>query len=166
MNGELAIRTTEGPRPIHPGIRKVWLFSNSMTFLILAIVASGGEYLFVRQDLVPWSFPLLAPIFFLSLWAFSAFMVKRQWENWTYEVTPTEIILSWGVLWQTKRFVPRDRVQHVDVNSGPLDRRFGLVQVSLFVAGAMGSVGSIPGLKPEEADELRDMLVESQAKHV
>lgn len=166
MNGDLALRTTEGPRPIHPGIRKVWLFSNSMTFFILLVTSSFGEYVFARRDFLPWSFPIVAPALIFSLWAFSAFMVKRQWERWTYEVTPTEIILSWGVLWQTKRFVPRDRVQHVDINSGPLDRRFGLVQVSLFVAGAMGAVGSIPGLKPEEADELRDMLVESQAKHV
>ncbi len=166
MTEAQALRTTDGPRPIHPAIRKVWLFSNTISFSILLVITGLLEFLFARRDILPWAFPIITPLLFIGLWSLSAMMVKRQWERWTYEVTSTEIILSWGVLWQTKRFVPRDRVQHVDINSGPIDRRFGLVQVSLYVAGAMGAVGSIPGLKPEEAEELRDMLVESQAKHV
>ena len=54
----------------------------------------------------------------------------------------------------------------MDITSGPIARKFGLAHVHLYVAGAHGTVGAIPGLTPEEAEELRSMLVEAQAEHV
>lgn len=93
-------------------------------------------------------------------------MVSRQWHAWQYEVTDNEVIISKGLWQQVRRYVPRDRIQHVDITSGPLARKFGLRHVHLYVAGAHGAIGEIPGLTPEEADELRHMLVETQAEHV
>lgn len=159
-------RTTNGPRPIHQAIRKVWLFSNVISFVVLGLATSVGEYVFVRQEMVPWPFPILMPLLWICIGFLNAKFIKRQWESWSYEVTDHEVILSWGVWGQTRRFVPRDRVQHVDITSGPIARKFGLVHVHLYVAGAHGSVGEIPGLTTEEAEELRSMLVETQAEHV
>jgi membrane protein YdbS with pleckstrin-like domain len=159
-------RTTNGPRGIHPAIRKVWLFSNALSFGVLAIVTSLAEFGFIKAFHLPWSFPLVMPILWIGIGIWSASFVKRQWQVWRYEVTDHEVILSWGVWYQTRRFVPRDRIQHVDITSGPLARKFGLAHVHLYVAGAHGAVGGIPGLTPEEAEDLRSMLVETQAEHV
>lgn len=159
-------RTTNGPQGIHAAIRKVWLFSNAISFLITAVVTSGLEAVVLKATNAPWRFPLIMPIIWLLVGIWSASMVKRQWQVWRYEVTDNEVILSWGVWYQTKRFVPRDRIQHVDITSGPLARKFGLAHVHLYVAGAHGAVGGIPGLTPEEAEDLRAMLVETQAEHV
>lgn len=159
-------QTTDGPRPIHEAIRFVWLFSNCISLLVFAVLGSLFEFAMIRALHLPWSFPFIAPVLAILIGAFSLGMVKRQWSAWKYEVTTHEVILSWGVWWQTTRLVPRDRIQHVDIKSGPLDRRFGLVHVGLYVAGAHGSVGSIPGLHPDEAESLRSMLVETQAEHV
>jgi membrane protein YdbS with pleckstrin-like domain len=166
METPLPQRTTNGPRAIHPAIRKVWLFSNAMSFGFLAILTSAVEFLFLRLGKAPWHFPIVMPGLWILIGVWSATFVKRQWEAWRYEVTEQEVILSWGVWYQTKRFVPRDRIQHVDITSGPIARKFGLAHVHLYVAGAHGSVGEIPGLTPAEAEELRVMLVESQAEHV
>ena len=159
-------RTTNGPQAIHPAIRKVWLFSNSITFVILAIVSSTAEFGLIKAIPLPWSFPIVMPLFWLAIGLWSASFVKRQWHAWQYEVTDREIILTSGVWYQKKRFVPRDRIQHVDITYGPLARKFGLAHVHIYVAGAHGSVGEIPGLTPDEADNLRSMLVETQADHV
>jgi membrane protein YdbS with pleckstrin-like domain len=159
-------KTTNGPKGIHPAIKKVWLFSNAITFLILALATSGAEFGLVKAIDLPWKFPILMPLFWIAMGVWSASLVKRQWQAWSYEVTDHEVILSHGVWNQTRRFVPRDRVQHVDITSGPVARHFGLAHVHLYVAGAHGSVGEIPGLTPEEAEELRGMLVETQADHV
>ena len=67
----------------------------------------------------------------------------------------------YGVVWQVSRSIPRVRVQHVDVRSGPIDRALGLVEVSLHVAGSAGSVLTIPGLAPAEAETLREALLDS-----
>ena len=45
-----------------------------------------------------------------------------------------------------------------------IDRRFGLVQVVVYVAG--GAVGSIPGLLPEEAEALRSALLTGRGEDV
>ena len=159
-------RTTNGPQPIHAAIRKVWLISNLITFAIFGILTSLAEFALIREIPLPWPVPIFMPIFWISMAYLSSRLVNRQWQVWRYEVTEHEIILCWGVWRQTRRFVPRDRVQHVDITSGPLARKFGLAHVHLYVAGAHGSVGEIPGLTPEEAEELRIMLVETQAEHV
>jgi len=159
-------RTTNGPRPIHPAIRKVWLFSNCISFVVFAILTSLIEFALIKALHLPWPVPIFMPLLWLGIGIWSASFVKRQWQAWQYEVTEHEVILQWGVWNQTKRYVPRDRVQHVDITSGPIARKFGLAHVHLYVAGAHGAVGGIPGLTPEEAEDLRSMLVETQAEHV
>lgn len=159
-------QTTDGPRKIHPAIRMVWLFSNSVSFLIIAVITSVMEFSLLRALHAPWQFPIVMPILWIGIGIASASLLKLQWERWQYEVTDREVILSWGVWTQTRRFVPRDRIQHVDITSGPLARKFGLSHVHLYVAGAHGAVGGIPGLTHEEAEALRSMLVETQAEHV
>jgi len=166
MEALISRRTTDGPRKIHPAIRKVWLFSNSLTFTIIGILTSVAEFGFLKAIHAPWGFPIFMPALWILMGIGSAYLVRLEWERWRYEVTDQEVILSWGVWNQTRRFVPRDRIQHVDITSGPLARKFGLSHVHLYVAGAHGAVGGIPGLTHQEAEELRGMLVESQAEHV
>src|SRR5579871_4726037 len=159
-------QTTNGPHAIHPAIQKVWLFSNLISFTAIAIITSLIEFSFLKAVEAPWHFPVVMPLLWIGVGIWSAAFLKRQWKAWQYEVTDHEVILSWGIWNQTKRFVPRDRVQHVDITSGPIARKFGLAHLHLYVAGAHGAVGGIPGLTPEEADDLRKMLVETQAEHV
>ena len=166
MESPVQRRTTQGPQPIHPAIRKVWLFSISVTFVILAVTLSAIEFALIKAVPLPWPIPIFMPLLWIGIGFWSASMVKRQWQAWQYEITDHEIILSFGVWYQKKRFVPRDRIQHVDITSGPIARKFGLAHVHLYVAGAHGSVGEIPGLTPDEAENLRSMLVETQADHV
>ncbi len=166
METPITRRTTNGPQPIHEAIRKVWLFSNITSILIVFIPITFLEYGIYRGLELSWRIPVLMPIVGICMLAWSIAMVKRQWHAWRYEVTDNEVIITKGVFYQVRRFVPRDRIQHVDITSGPLARKFGLRHVHLYVAGAHGSIGEIPGLTPEEAEDLRTMLVEFQAEHV
>lgn len=154
-----------GPQPIHPAIQKVWRFSAFVTSVFLV----GGSALFeglvlTRIEGWPFSIPLVLPLGFLVLGFYSQWLVARQWKSWTYELRDVDLVLTWGVLWQTRRVVARDRIQHLDINSGPIDRRFGLVQVVVYVAG--GAVGSIPGLEPQEAETLRSALLAGRGEDV
>jgi uncharacterized protein len=151
------------PQPLHPAIRQVWQWSSVITWGIMAIVFGVPEYLFVRFAIdrpfwVPIS-PFVCVGFALLGW----WLADRQYRAWTYQLREDDLVLSHGLLWRSKRCVARDRVQHIDINSGPLDRKWGLVQVSIYVAGAMGTVGSIPGLTPEDAEALRAAVLEGRA---
>jgi membrane protein YdbS with pleckstrin-like domain len=55
--------------------------------------------------------------------------------------------------------VLHSRVQHVDTRQGPIERALGLATVVVFTAGTVGAMVAIPGLRPGDADLLRDRLV-------
>jgi membrane protein YdbS with pleckstrin-like domain len=46
----------------------------------------------------------------------------------------------------------------VDTRQGPLERVFGLSRLLVFTAAGMSADGSIPGLRTDEAERLRDLL--------
>jgi membrane protein YdbS with pleckstrin-like domain len=108
---------------------------------------------------------VIGPILAFGFAALSWWIADRQFRAWSYQLSERELVLSHGLLFRTRRTVPRGRVQHIDINSGPLDRKFGLVQVCIYVAGAMGSIGAIPGLTPERAEELKAAIIEGRDIH-
>jgi membrane protein YdbS with pleckstrin-like domain len=157
------LKTWEEPQALHPAIRDVWRISAILTGVVLVVVSAVVEF-FVRRGLEhPVLIPIFGPLLFLTIAVLSYWASIRQYDFWTYRLTPEMLELRQGLVWRQRRCVARDRIQHVDINSGPLDRRFGLVQVVVYAAGAMGSVGSIPGLTPERAEELKEALFAGRA---
>ena len=70
-----------------------------------------------------------------------------------YVVRDNDILYRTGVLWRSVVAVPFNRVQHTKVDSGLLDRRFGLANLSVFPAGTEGH--KIRGLGADTAERLR-----------
>lgn len=143
-----------------PKVLNVWRWSNALAYSIFSIIA----ILVLVGVIITGKFPAWFIVFGLvpiGLWLFSGVVLKKQWENWTFQVTPESLDMSHGWIWKNRRVVARDRIQHVDINSGPVDRRFGLVQVVVYTAGT--TVGMIPGLQPERASALRDQLMAGRA---
>lgn len=83
--------------------------------------------------------------------------VHRRFASWSWAEREDDLLLRRGVLVQRASVVPYGRMQYVDVTAGPLDRRFGLATVVLHTA-AVHTDASIPGLRTEEANRLRDRL--------
>jgi hypothetical protein len=87
----------------------------------------------------------------------SLFLLKLRWERWTFQLTPHTLEMSHGWFIRHRRVVSRNRIQHVDFNSGPIGRKFDLVHVIVHTAGS--TVGTIPGVKSERAERLRTELM-------
>lgn len=119
----------------------------------LGIPAVVGVVLAVTIS--PW-FWLLAgfPILFL-VWSF--LLVPRQVRAIGYAERDDDLLIRKGVLFRSMVVVPYGRMQYVDVEAGPLDRRLGLAKVQLHTA-SVGTDAQIPGLPPDEAARLRDRL--------
>jgi membrane protein YdbS with pleckstrin-like domain len=64
------------------------------------------------------------------------------------------------VWWRREIFVPRARIQHTEVNQGPLDRRWGMASLSLHTAGTRLENIVLPGLTRAIAERLRDELLD------
>ena len=63
-----------------------------------------------------------------------------------------------GLFWRKKVIVAFNRVQHVEVSSGPLQRKFGLASVKLFTAGGSSVDLRIDGLTDERAEQIRAFI--------
>lgn len=64
-----------------------------------------------------------------------------------------------GIFFRVITLLPLSRLQHVDLNRGPLERMFGLASLVLYTAGTQHAMVVIPGLAEAEAGRLRDHLV-------
>ncbi|WP_461058346.1 PH domain-containing protein [Streptomyces pseudoechinosporeus] len=124
----------------------VWLVPLTLgTGLPLGLLAGPG-----------WAAFALLPLALL-LWGWP--MLGRNWESWRYAERADDLLISRGVLWREETVVPYGRMQLVEVNSGPVERHFGLASVQLHTAAA-ATDARIPGLDPAEAERLRDRLTE------
>lgn len=75
--------------------------------------------------------------------------------NIGYALRQKDIIYKKGWIWRSKTVIPFNRIQHSEVNQNPIERIFGLAKLKLFTAGGASSDLSIPGLKPERAEQLK-----------
>ena len=100
------------------------------------------------------------------IWGFAALivivrlvLVGRTYRSWGYVEREDDLYITHGVLFRSLVAVPYGRMQLVEVESGPLERAFGVATVSLKTA-SVETNATIPGLQPEEAARLRDRLTE------
>lgn len=94
------------------------------------------------------------------LWA-----VRRLALSWAYAQRETDLYITHGRLFKELVVVPYGRMQVVEVNAGPLLRRYGMANVRLVTASS-STDAVIPGVRAEEAARLREdlsRLGESQA---
>jgi hypothetical protein len=90
--------------------------------------------------------------------------VGRSWRSWGYVERDDDLYITHGVMFRSLIAVPYGRMQLVEVESGPLERAFGLATVTLKTASPETGA-RIPGLSPEEATRLRDRLTELGEAH-
>ena len=53
-----------------------------------------------------------------------------------------------------------NRIQHLEVSQGPLERHLGLATLSVFTAGTLGSDMKLPGLKLQTATNMKFHLLD------
>lgn len=116
-------------------------------------VATGGMAVLIRAAPL---LPTAAWVVFgaISLWALAWPAIAVPCRG--YAVRDRDILYRSGVLWRSVRAVPFNRVQHSKTDSTPLDRRFGLANLSIFPAG--GGAHKIRGLGGETAERLRTFV--------
>lgn len=73
-----------------------------------------------------------------------------------YGVREHDLTYYSGVFWRQQSVQPLARVQHVEVNRGPIEKRAGLASVKMFSAGSGSATFTIPGLPLAVAEDLRE----------
>lgn len=86
------------------------------------------------------------------------FLNWLAWRRFRYGVGAEEIVIESGILHRTRRVIPFDRVQDVDVERRPLQRLFGLAKVRIETGAGGKDEGVIDSVVLGEADRLREAV--------
>jgi putative membrane protein len=87
-----------------------------------------------------------------------------SWRNFRYGIGAGEVVIEKGVLSRSRRAIPFERVQDVDIERGPLARLFGLAKVKIETGGSGKDEGLLDSITVEEADRLRAAIRAGRAE--
>ncbi|GAA2738903.1 hypothetical protein GCM10009867_32560 [Pedococcus aerophilus] len=124
----------------------------SLTVLLVPVLL-----VLVPLAVLAWSWFWLGATLAVGLGLWGWWLAGRQVSAISWIEGTEELVVRRGRLFRTVVSVPYGRLQYVDVQSGPLERRFDLATVELHTASPE-SGGQIPGLPTAEAERLRERL--------
>ena len=127
----------------------------SIPFIIGAIVLESA---FAGENPVPFGV-IIGLVVFLALVLVIRYP-SRRWQARGYNMSEDRLRVVRGVLWHSDTVVPFGRVQHIDVDQGPIERALGIATLTLHTAGNHNASVLLPGLKHERATEMRETIRE------
>jgi membrane protein YdbS with pleckstrin-like domain len=142
---------------VEPGYKNVLRFRLGIVWLFVAAIALILDRTLVRQLGFGGYLPLVA----LAIAAAVVIIApQRIYRRLRYRLTGQVLQVLRGWLFHTDTVVPLVRVQHLDVIRGPFDKMFGTASLVVHTAGTHNSIVALPGLSPEHAAEMRDIIRE------
>ena len=140
--------------PVAPGYKNVLRARLGITWLILAGATAIADQLLLGAS----GLPTTGVVFLGVLIVIMA--PPRIYRRLQYRLTERLLQVVRGWMFHVDTMVPLVRVQHLDVVQGPLDKLFGTASLVVHTAGTHNSTVTLPGLEPERAGEIRDVVRE------
>lgn len=138
--------------PLNPAHITVSRIAAGLGLLPLVI---GAGVLEVGQLLPPGLFIVPA----LLLYAYIAFVIPaRKYRYWGYAMGNDRLQIVRGYMYHRDTVVPFGRIQHIDVDQGPLQRRYDISTLTVHTAGNHNSTVSLPGLLHADALAMREAI--------
>ncbi|PZT87338.1 MAG: hypothetical protein DI637_09605 [Citromicrobium sp.] len=124
--------------------------------LIFAVVLMGAAT--AAELAIPgWTGAVWIPVGLVALYLVLR-MPARRYGARGYSLEEERLRVVRGVLFRSDTVVPFGRVQHIDVDQGPLERAFGLATLTVHTAGSHNASVSQPGLAHADALAMRDAI--------
>ena len=146
----------QGLTPLHPpqkSLIRIGMIIRSLFLLALALAAE--IVLQVQLGVQPGMVLIPVALFALLL---VLVLPGRQYRRWGYDMGDQQLRVLRGFLWRTDTIVPFNRIQHIDVAQGPLQRLFGLSTLIVHTAGTHNSIVALPGLATADAEDMRETI--------
>ena len=142
-------------QPLHPRYAREQQIVRGLAIVLIALGFSG-----IAMFRGPTFFPF-APIAIVGVLAAAALITwpAIALPRCGYALRERDMVYRHGVIFRKVTTVPFNRIQHVEVSHGPIDRRFGIGTLKLYTAGGSGGDLSVGGLPTETAERLRDFIL-------
>ena len=112
-----------------------------------------------------WGLFIFIPAVIILLWL-GLTVAKNRWLYTRWRLDDEGFRLRKGRWWQKEIFIPRSRVQHLDIHNGPMERNRGLATLVIHTAGTQSHALKQGGFSLETATQLRNALVPETNTHV
>jgi uncharacterized protein len=152
----------EVPQPLDPAVRTLWFVGALIQAFVTAVMAMVALLVVwaASDGAVPsWVSVTVASVIAVGLSWLGWWHSRAAYERWRWTLTGRALELRHGVIWRQVSAVPYTRLQQIDVEQGPVERRLGIVTLKLRTAAAT-SDGTIPGITAGEADAVRARILE------
>lgn len=127
----------------------------SQQFIIwLPLLLASTIPALVTQVIFLWALPVLISLLAVFI---SQFMIRKARVKGV-ALREFDVVYRSGLFWQKTVIVAFSRVQHVEVSSGPLQRKFGLATLKFFTAGGKSVDLKVDGLSAERAEQMRGYI--------
>jgi membrane protein YdbS with pleckstrin-like domain len=161
---DVAAPLVEGWRPLSPAAAAVRAIAGALSGVLMSIVAAAILLAALRLGMVLGLGLVLAAT--LTGAATGAWLGRLRWKKTRWKLDAIGLHVRRGLLWHTDVLVPRSRVQHLDIERGPLERQFTLATLVVHTAGTDTHALRLSGLDETDAVTLRDALIPDVARHV
>ena len=150
------------PLPMHPlapAIRTVWTIKFAAWSALALLLVFVYDLTHFLGDDASWLPPGVLTVAVLLGGVLVSLLIPRlRYRYWRYDLKPEELYLERGILNRVRTIVPLRRIQHLDVSQNLLEREFELGKLIVHTAGSRSSDVVVPGLRFEEAEQLRDTV--------
>ncbi|MFM6988815.1 MAG: PH domain-containing protein [Arenimonas sp.] len=155
MNPETRETDADGWQGLHPAARSLMFWGSLLPSAIPLIPVTV-----LSSALVPdgWRLAAIAVVALICL-GFGAVLGRNRWRCTRWRLDEHGLRLRKGRWWRTEVFVPRSRVQHLDIHNGPLERARGLATLVIHTAGTQSHALKQGGFGLQTATMLRDALI-------
>lgn len=144
--------------PLHPAHRTVRTLTAGMFFLFLLILSVG--YVVLSTTVHPIVMLITGIVLLGVLW--NVIYQNISFKYLGYALREKDITFQSGMWWKDVSTTPYDRVQHVDIKQGLLDRKFGIVKLTIYTAGGSSTDLEIPGLTPVQAQHIKEFILQGR----
>ena len=158
----IVVDVTNLADPAFPPSRKaplVWAIGAAIPWLLLVI---GQLVWFAIDRRLTWLHWVAAAVTVIGIVVFVVVVPMWRYRVHRWEIGAQAVYTRTGWLVQERRIAPISRVQTVDTYRGPLDRLFGLANVTVTTASSAGAV-RIVALDSEVADRVVAQLTDIAA---
>lgn len=144
-------------KKIEPSYLKVLRFQWMIVTLVLIAVASF--LIFLNPKFQTSTVMGLITGVVLVISGLYLFLIQQSFYFRAYAIRQHDILYRHGWIVKHTEACPFNRIQHCSVNSGPLERKYGLASLTLFTAASSVGDLKISGLPESTANMLREFIM-------
>lgn len=138
------IDENENYQHVSEDARKIWAIHACIGTLFFLGVAIG-VYLTVFRHI--WIYGVIALYAIITIFI----MPSIEYQQWLYFIGEDRIEIIHGIFFKKRALIPINRIQHLKIQQGVIQKKFKLASVDIYTAGGNHQ---IKALVYEEADEI------------